>query len=271
MSIGRVVMVLLCLGQGACSVSSASAGGEVRGAPVIAPAGAGAVDASSLAGYHWKLQSATDAHGARIAALFVRPDRPVQLDFANGSLSISQLCNAKAAPYRIEQGRLLLGPMLSTMMACVQPELDALDQAVVRRLSGKPTISLDREGAMPQLKLVTSSGDVLLFTGQPTAQTRYGGPGATVFLEVAPQEVPCDTPASRSATCLNVRERHYDSHGLKAGEPGAWHALGQTIEGYTHAPGVRNVLRVKRYASGTAAGDVYVLDMVVESHSPTSP
>lgn len=269
MSIGRVVMVLLCLGQGACSMSAASAGGEVRSAPVVAPVEA--VDASTLAGYHWKLQSATDAQGARIAALFVRPDRPVQLDFADGRLSVSQLCNAKAAPYRIEQGRLLLGPMLSTMMACVQPQLDALDQAVVRRLSSKPAISLDREGAMPQLKLVTASGDVLLFTGQPTAETRYGGPGATMFLEVAPREVPCDTPMSRGATCLNVRERHYDSHGLKAGEPGPWHALVQTIEGYTHAPGVRNVLRVKRYASGTAVGDVYVLDMVVESQSATPP
>lgn len=92
-----------------------------------------------------------------------------------------------------------------------------------------------------------------------------------MFLEVAPREVPCDAPVSRGATCLNVRERHYDSHGLKAGEPGPWHALVQTIEGYTHAPGVRNVLRVKRYASGTAVGDVYVLDMVVESHSPTPP
>lgn len=250
-------------------MSSASSGGEVRAVPPTTAAKP--VDAAALAGYHWRLQSATDMHGERIAALFARPDRPVQLDFADGRLSISQLCNASSASYRIEQGHLLLGPVLSTMMACAQPALGALDKAVVQRLTGGPALSLDREGAMPQLKLVTPDGDVLQFTGHPTPETRYGGPGATVFLEVAPHEVPCDATAPRGPTCLNVRERHYDANGLAAGEPGPWHAMAGPIEGYTHEPGVRNVLRLKRFATGASAGDAYVLDQVVESHGPARP
>jgi pyruvate/2-oxoglutarate/acetoin dehydrogenase E1 component len=64
------------------------------------------------------------------------------------------------------------------------------------------------------------------------------------------------------------------------GPNAAAHMLGSThsqafehfyaaIEGYTHQPGVRNVLRVNRYSVTTPPADTpskaYVLDMVVES------
>src|SRR3546814_9793110 len=59
------------------------------------------------------------------------------------------------------------------------------------------------------LTLTAADGQALTFTGQPTAETRYGGPGETVFLEVAPQTVPCQHPLMPDKTCLQVRERHY--------------------------------------------------------------
>ena len=267
MSVRRLVMIPLCIGLSACSASSASGDAGVR--PQEAASPDAPVDATTLQGYHWKLQSATDSSGQRIGALFVRPDRPVQLDFAAGHLTVSQLCNAKGASYRVEQGHLIVGPMMSTQMACMPPALNGLDKAVTRRLAGRPAVTVDREGAMPQLKLVTANGDVLQFTGQSTAEQRYGGPGATAFLEVAAQDVPCDAAAPSAAKCLDVRERHYDANGLAAGEPGPWHPMAQAIEGYTHQPGVRNVLRVKRF--DTKDGPAYVLDMVVESDRRSRP
>lgn len=267
MSVRRLLLLPLCIGLGACSTSAASAGGsDVR--PQQAASPNAPVDATALEGYHWKLQSATDSSGQRIGALFVRPDRPVQLDFADGHLTVSQLCNAKGASYRVEQGHLDVGPMMSTQMACMPPALNGLDKAVIRRLAGKPAVTIDREGAMPQLKLVTASGDVLQFTGHLTPEKRYGGPGDIDFLEVAAQEVPCNTAAPAGAKCLDVRERHYDANGVAAGEPGPWHAMSQPIEGYTHQPGIRNVLRVKRFDA--KGGPAYVLDMVVESDSRES-
>jgi hypothetical protein len=119
------------------------------------------------------------------------------------------------------------------------------------------------------LRLSTESGDTLDFFGAPTAETRYGGAGETVFLEIDAQTQPCSHPLILNKHCLKVRERNYDSNGLATGTPGEWHPLYQDIEGYTHTAGVRNVLRVKRYAIKNAPADApsqaYVLDMVVES------
>jgi hypothetical protein len=66
-----------------------------------------------------------------------------------------------------------------------------------------------------------------------------------------------------------VRERTFDEQGLLVGEPAEWQAFTADIEGYQHAPGIRNVLRVKRFqpaaGPGVPAGPIYVLDLVVES------
>jgi len=67
-----------------------------------------------------------------------------------------------------------------------------------------------------------------------------------------------------------VCERRFDEQGLAVGVPGAWLPFAATIEGYTHEPGVRNVLRLKRFdraAAGSGATYLYVLDMVVESET----
>jgi len=57
--------------------------------------------------------------------------------------------------------------------------------------------------------------------------------------------------------------------GLRVGTPGEWMPLYQDIEGYTHEPGVRNVLRLKRFTIKNppvdAPATAYVLDTVIES------
>lgn len=218
-----------------------------------------AQDATLLGGYHWQLTQATDHGGQRIDALFVRPDKPLQLDFADGRVRVRNACNGAGGSYRIANGQLVVGPMMHTMMACSNPALNRLDGLIGQRLASHPAITVTQHGDTPQLQLRTAAGDTLDFTGMPTPQTRYGGPGVTEFFEVAAQTVPCP----QSQACLNVRDVHYDANGLKTGTPGAWHAL-PAIEGYTHQDGVHNVVRVKRYADGTASA-AYVLDTVVET------
>ena len=69
--------------------------------------------------------------------------------------------------------------------------------------------------------------------------------------------------------CLQVREIQYDDKGLKIGAPGEFQHFYDSIEGYQHEPGIRNVLRVDRYTvenpPADASNRAYVLDMVVES------
>jgi hypothetical protein len=42
-------------------------------------------------------------------------------------------------------------------------------------------------------------------------------------------------------------KRHFDAPGLRIQAPREWRALHGRTEGYTHRPGVRNVLRIDRY------------------------
>lgn len=237
-------------------------------APVAAPVAAPA-DGALLPKYHWRLASATDAQGQRIDALFARPDKPVTLDFRDGRLGISNTCNRMGGSYTLADGSLTAGRLMSTKMACADAALMALDDEVGKRLEGTLKLATTTTGDAPTLTLTTATGDTLAFTGEPTAETRYGGPGERVFLEVAADTKPCNHPLIPDMQCLQVREIHYDDKGLKVGTPGEFQHFYDSIEGYKHEPGIRNVLRVDRYTvknpPADASNRAYVLDMVVES------
>ncbi|MCY7312879.1 MAG: DUF4377 domain-containing protein, partial [Pseudoxanthomonas sp.] len=81
----------------------------------------------------------------------------------------------------------------------------------------------------PVLTLTTAGADVLTFTGKPTAQTRFGGPGETAFLEVGPQAKPCSHPLIPDKQCLQVREIQFDANGIRTGTPGEFQPLYQDI------------------------------------------
>ena len=271
-------LMLLPLALAACSqtppdhagtapAATASPPAAAMSAPA-APAPAAAVDTSALGKYHWRLAQATGGDGKRIDALFARPDQPLQLDFVRDRLSVSNACNRLGGNFSVQGDRLKLGQMAQTMMACADPALTALDGAISQRLQGQPKIQVAGEGDAPMLSLTADNGDTLVFTGEPTAQTRYGGEGETVFLEVAADTKPCSHPLIPGKQCLQVRERKYGANGVVE-STGEWQPMYQDIEGYTHEPGIRNVLRVKRFAIKNPPADApstaYVLDMVVES------
>jgi heat shock protein HslJ len=223
--------------------------------------------APALSANHWRLTDASNAQGQRIDALFANADKPVQLDFAEGRVGVSNTCNRMGGAYTVSGDALKFDRMISTMMACTDAKVMALDQEVGKRLEG----SVKFAHAGDTLTLTTAAGDVLTFTGEPTAETRYGGPGETVFLEVAAQTKPCSHPLIPDMKCLQVRELKYDDKGIKTGTDGAFENFYGNIEGYKHEPGIRNVLRVKRYTIKNPPADgsslAYELDMVVESET----
>lgn len=234
-------------------------------ATATTPAPASTLDAATLAAHHWALDQAVDAKGQRIDALFVRADKPVQLDFRDGRVSVSNACNRMGGGFTIEGDRIVVADLASTMMACVDPKLSALDREIGQRLRGPQSASL--QGGT--LALTSAAGDVLTFRGEPTAETRFGGPGETVFLEIAPESKPCTHPLVPNRQCLQVREVFFDAKGLRTGAQEGWQPLYQDIEGFTHEEGTRNVVRVKRFTvkdpPADASSIAYVLDMVVES------
>lgn len=248
---------LALLASVACSPKP-PAGQQSADAPV-------AFDAARLPAFHWKLVEATAADGSRIDALFPRADKPLQVDFAEGRLQVSNTCNRIGGGYQLDGQRLSVAPMVQTQMACPDSTLMAADEAIRQRLEAGGLLGFDGDALV-----YTAAGETLRFAGEPTADTRYGGPGERVFLEVAAQRVPCSHPLIPDYQCLHVRDVSYDDKGLKKGV-GEWRFLYQNIEGYQHEPGVRNVLRLKRYPVANppadAASVAYVLDMVVESEN----
>lgn len=235
------------------------------------PAAPAAISFTDLSHYHWRLQEAVDGSGKHLQGLLDQTLPPLQLDFADARISVSGACNSLAGSYHVIEERLVVEPMMHTMMACPNPVLMQRERTMSSLLQGRPTMILAGTRGTPLLTLTADNGHTLTFEGAPTAQTRYGSSGETVFFEVAPDTVPCHHPLMRDAKCLRVRELHYDAQGLRTGTPGAWQPMMQNIEGFTHRPGERNVLRVKRYALKNVPADApsvaYELDMVVESET----
>jgi heat shock protein HslJ len=255
-------------GSNAPAADTEPAPASTMASPASAATPAASDANADLVRYHWRLQDATDANGKRIDALFVRDGKPLQLDFADGRVAVANACNRMGGGYSLEGESLTVARMASTMMACADPKLMALDGEIGKRIEGASKLDF-LGGDTPTLTLANAAGDKLVFAGEPTAATRYGGPGERVFLEVAARTKPCSHPLVPGKQCLQVREVKYDEQGLKVGTPGPFENFYDDIEGYTHEDGVRNVLRVDRYTVENPPADgsshAYVLDMVVES------
>lgn len=225
----------------------------------------------TLEAHHWNLESATDGQNRRIDAVLPSARQPFVFSFSGPRLTLTGACNQMSGSYRITaEGQLEVGRIASTMMGC-EPALMRADAALSGLLAKPMRIDVVK-GAQPQLRLVTASNETLLLTGQATPETRYGS-GIIMFLEVAAQRAACMNPLTSESTCLQVRERRYDQEGLVVGTPGEWRPLYESIEGYTHREGERNVLRIKRFqrspAPAGASSSVYVLDAMVESEIMT--
>jgi hypothetical protein len=223
--------------------------------------------ATTLLANQWQLKLATDAAGRSIGEFFPSPDAPLGLLVEDGRLNVMGGCNRLSAGYQLlDGGKMQVVPGPSTMMAC-PPPLAKADEAIARFLSGTLQVAIGNEGDAPQLRLVAADGTTLTFSGSPTPETRFGGPGTRAFLEVSPQ--PCAAPSPSAPRCLKVRDRHFDENGLASGTPGEWRDLAEGIEGYTPVANEQQVVRVKRFeqagVAGSAPTEHFVFDMVVES------
>lgn len=224
---------------------------------------------TTLVAYRWQLESATDASGQSIEAFFPGPENPLGVEFQDSRLGVTGGCNRLSAGYQLlKPAQLQLGPGRSTMMACPPPLAEA-DAAFAKFLTGTLQAEIQGKTDAPVLRLAAVDGTALTFHGQPTPETRFGGPGTRAFLEVSPD--PCRSPVPSARPCLVVRDRHFDEQGLPSGTPGEWRALPEGIEGYTPSERERHVVRVKRFETPRAAGGGpavhFVLDMVIETRT----
>jgi heat shock protein HslJ len=263
----NMMLLPLALALAACTQNPAPGPASPAPSPGAAPEHAVA-DTATLGGHHWRLESANDAGGARIDALFPGDGHVLTLAFADGRVSVSGGCNGQGGRYAVgEGGKLEIGQLMSTQKACAAPLMDA-DHAVGKLLA-QPLQWRVEAGSPPRLHLVSADGSTTAWTGEATAEARYGGPGETVFMEVAPRRIACSHPMIPDYKCLQVREIRYDANGVKQ-PPGEWQAFYGDIEGFEFREGERKVLRLKKFTRpeplpADASSIAYVLDMVVES------
>ena len=250
----------------------------VHAAEVPAPNEGPAPNSNAAAGllqilqaHQWSLTAATDSQAQTIAPLFPADAPAFSFSFSvsppASTLNFKGGCNNFGGSFQLnERGELVAGPMRSTMMAC-QPPLMQADAALAALLAQPLQLSI-AWGAPPQLQLRTASNEILTLSGQVTPEALYG-PATRIFLEVGAQMLPCRNPRNAQTTCLQVREISFDEQGLRSATPGPWQPFYDDIDGYTHTPGQRNVLRVKRFdrqaTTEDAAPAVYVLDLIVET------
>lgn len=228
-----------------------------------------AMQLQTLEDHRWTLVSATNAQGQPLGAVLPDAARPFVLNFSGSRLQVQGGCNALTGSFQLgPDGLLTVGRMASTMMACDAPLMQA-DKALSDLLAKGLRVELGK-GTPPNLRLSDPTGVNLNLTGQAKPEALYG-PATRVFMEIAAQRVACTNPLNGETLCLQVRDRQFDEQGLTVGTPGAWRPLFETIEGYKHTPGVKNVVRLKRFqrvsAPEGASKTVYVLDLVVQSET----
>lgn len=266
----QTLLALLCVAALAACTQMPSPMHTPAPAPASADDAAADATRARLSGHVWHLREARSAEGARIDALLDTPGQPLALRFDEGRIALLNGCNQMGGSVGVQPGALDIGPLASTLMACPDPRLMDFDRAAADAMKGRLAMQTS-DGTPPTLTLTNQAGDVLRFEGEPTAETRYGGPGQRMFLEVAAQTQPCPHPLMRDMQCLQVRELQYDTQGLRTGTPGAFGNFYDSIKGYQHVPGTRNVLRIKRYDVPNPPADAsryaWVLDAVIESET----
>jgi len=128
-------------------------------APVTQP-----LTSNMLQAYDWQLVDATRTNGQKINQLFFDPAKPLTLKFfkdnGNDRVAFVNTCNNMGSDYKVVNGNLQLGNVLSTMMACPEPQA-SFDTATMATVQGKYSISKNANNT--PILTITNSNQVAHF------------------------------------------------------------------------------------------------------------
>lgn len=209
----------------------------------------------TLAAYQWNTSTGT-------------APKPLVLNFDDqGRLSIATSCNGMGSSWKVENNQIVTGPLMGTQMACAEASMQ--QERIAKDLFNerKAPFILDlKDSQQPTLTVISATGQKYVFTGKMTPESKYQTQAETIFLEISPETKPCTGVAPQ--TCLQVREVKYSESGIKTQVDKDWTLFYDQIEGFTHNPNERQIIRVKRYEIKHPAADqskyAYIHDMTVE-------
>ena len=211
----------------------------------------------TLANYHW-IANIPDA------------PKPLVLNFDKqaGRLGIATSCNSMGTSWKVENNQIVTGNLMATQMAC-EPKAMAQEGIAADLFDNRkaPFVLNLNDPDAPTLTVVSAKGEKIVFTGKQTAESKYQSQGETVFLEISPETKTCSAGVARME-CLQVREIKYAENGVKTQVDKDWTLFYNHIDGFTHNPKERQIVRVKRYEIANPAADqskyAYIQDMIIE-------
>ena len=102
------------------------------------------ITAESLQAYDWQLVDAKQINGEQITALFFDPAKPLTLRFMNDNgrhyMTFINTCNNMGAGYSVVNGTVAIKNVISTMMACPEPQA-SFDKAALATVKGDFSLS----------------------------------------------------------------------------------------------------------------------------------
>lgn len=230
----------------ACSLPSLAA--SKRSAPTYSLP---QTQAGLLRAFDWYPLEATDAQGRRVRALRGARKRGLRAQYRDDGYELKGPCNTASGSYHLDGKRMLRDDRYGSVQTTAGCRHDAAMEIAFFRLATVNTeFAVVNEGAEHKLLITHDDGARISLIGVPTAQTRYGGPGTKLELQVD-DERRCPPPSTRRERCLHVRQVRSD--GANDVPVGDWYWLREPIEGYRHQPCFRATLQVLRF--DTAAGD----------------
>ena len=130
-------------------------------APVTQPM---PVTVNTLQSYDWQLVNATRTNGQQVSQLFYKNSKPLTLSFNNyngdNRVTFKNTCNNMGAEYSVVNGNVQLNNVLSTMMACPEPQA-SFDTATMATVQGKYSLSTSPNN-IPMLT-ITNANQVAQF------------------------------------------------------------------------------------------------------------
>lgn len=179
-----------------------------------------------------------------------KPAKAPVLTFDKGRFGL-RVCNSIGGPVKIEPTKLVGGQAVSTMMACVNPDLMSLEKNLTEAITKNKSYSI----AAGQLTITGESGEPYVF--RPMEMPSAGA--KTRLIYVASETKSCTGVAKMD--CLQVRESKDQPWQLHYGP----------IIGFDFVPGIEYRLRIKedRVSEGKVGpADLsrvrWFLDMIVE-------
>ncbi len=112
-----------------------------------------------LQSYDWQLVEAKRTNGAKVTQLFFNPAKPLILSFnkynGDNRVTFKNTCNNMGAEYSVVNGNVQLNNVLSTMMACPEPQA-SFDTATMATVQGKYSLSKNANN-VPMLTISNAS------------------------------------------------------------------------------------------------------------------